>query len=263
MATEQTTEERDIDPVPAEAPVAPEAAGLQELPEVQDFVRQHLTPVLVGVGLAVAIFLGWTAHKNYQESAAQTASIMLFNSQAAEQFQKVMNQYPNTPAGPLAVLSLGGKHFDDGQYELAQHVFLEFQQKYPGHDMMPLSEMGIAQCLEAMGRPQEAIEAFGKFLAAHPDHFLASAAMFGKARCLEQMGKLQESKAVYEDYLVANPSNNWSARAESGLLFVGKQMRAQKERVAAQQQQLPPLEVLPFTPVEPQLVVPLAVESAR
>ena len=259
MATDQSVKEQAPDDVPVGEPVAPEAAGLQEVPEVQDFVRQHLTPVLVGVGLAVALFLGWTAYKNYKKSAAETASSLLFNSQSPEQFQKVMAQYPDTPAGPLAVLSLAGNYFDAGQYELAQHTFLEFQQKYPMHDMLPLSEMGNAQCLEAMGRYQEAIDAFAKFLSAHPDHFLASVATFGTARCYEQMGKLQEAKAVYEDYLVAHPTNNWSARAESGLLFVGKLMRAQKDGLPAQPQvmlQQPIFSEPAFTPVAPQPAAP-------
>ena len=264
MGTDQSIQERSTDEVPVEDPVAPEAAGLQEVPEVQDFVRQNLTPVLVGVGLAVAIFLGWTAYKNYQKSAAQTASTMLFNSQAVEQFQKVMEQYPGTPAGPLAVLSLAGKYFDDGQYELAQHTFLEFQQKYPEHDLKAISDIGVAQCLEATGRFQEAMDAFSKFLAEHPDHFLASMATFGKARCFEQMGKLQEAKAVYEDYLAANPTNNWSARAESGLLFVGKQIRAQKEGIAPEapmQQQA--FEQPMFTPAAPQPSVPAEAGTER
>jgi len=266
MGTDQSIKERAADEESVEEPVAPEAAGLQEVPEVQDFVRQHLTPVLVGVGIAVALFLGWTAYKNYKKSSAETASTLLFNTQAADQFQKVMAQYPDTPAGPLAVLSLGGKYFDEGQYELAQHTFLEFQQKYPQHDMYPISEMGIAQCLEATGRYPEAIDAFAKFLSAHPGHFLSSVATFGTARCYEQMGKLQEAKAVYEDYLVANPSNNWSARAESGLLFVGKLMRAPKDGGSQQPQvmlQQPIFSEPTFTPVEPQPETPAAAETAH
>jgi outer membrane protein assembly factor BamD (BamD/ComL family) len=160
----------------------------------------------------------------------------------------VVDQYPSTPAAPLAMLSVAAQHYDAGQYELAQHMFAEFLQRHPNHDLKAIAELGQAQCLEATGRFNEAVDAFSKFLAAHPDHYLTPVAMFAKARCLEQGGQLQDAKAIYEDYLAANPTNDWSARAQSSLLFVEKQIRLAQSGQAQQPpaMSLEPIQIQPM-----------------
>ncbi|HEY8241405.1 MAG TPA: tetratricopeptide repeat protein, partial [Kiritimatiellia bacterium] len=129
----------------------------------------------------------------------------------------------------------------------------EFEEKFPAHDLKPIAEIGRAQCLEAMGRTDEALQAFAAFLAAHPDHYLTPVATFGKGRTLEQAGKLQDAKAVYEDYLVANPSNDWSARAQSSLLFVQKTMRAVESGAGAAPA---PQQPITFEPIQLQGLPP-------
>lgn len=226
----------------------PGSSGSQDVTDARDFVRENGMSVLIGVGLAVAVFLGFSAYKNYKASAALTASDLLFKAQSTEQIQNIINQYPSTPAAPLAYLSLATSQFDGGQYELADHVYAEFQQKFPDHMLVEQAELGRAHCKEAAGQLNEAMDAFVRFATAHPDHYLQPLAVLGQARCLEQMSKFPEAKAVYEDFIAASGTNNqWTARAEAALLYLDKDARAAKnpQPVTAVAPQLAPINLNP------------------
>jgi tetratricopeptide (TPR) repeat protein len=194
--------------------------------EGMDFLRESGTTLLIGVGLAVAVFLGFSAYRNYKKSATVAASALLFNARTTEHLQSITSEYGSTPAAPLAYLSLAAQHFDDGQYELAQYAYVQFEQKFSGHEFQPLVDLGKAQCMEAMGQYDDALALFAEFERKWPDHYLQPMVVFGKARCYEQVGRFREAKVLYEDFLAANPTNRWAFETESAIQFVEKEMRA-------------------------------------
>lgn len=216
-------------PAPAEHPANPlrdHSLEVQEVPEVLVFLRRNGASILIGVAVAIALFLGTSAYRNYRVSSREKASAALFSARSTEDLQKILSGYKSTPAAPLAQLSLAARHFDEGQYDMAKHEYAEFLVNSPDHPLRALAELGQAQCLEAGGQLQEALEAFQAFAKKYPDHFLAPMAGFGQARCFEQMGRFADAKAFYEDFIAAHPKDPWADRAESALLFVNKQMRA-------------------------------------
>lgn len=232
-----TTEPQKPAPDTPVKPVSPSLRDLKDLGDLDgsdalDFLRENGVAILLGVGVAVAVFLGFSVWKNYKASAAAEAETQLFQAEAPEQIQQVIDKYGSTPAAPLAYLALAGRYFDDGQYELAESVYTQFREKFPGHTFHLSAELGMAQCKEAAGRLQEALDAFTAFATAHPDSYLASLAIFGKARCLEQLGRFDEAKAVYEDYIAANPASLWADRADAAILYVEQSRRAAQRATA-------------------------------
>ncbi len=207
-------------------PKTPEAGGTQEVEQFQSLIREYGQSILIGLTIAVVVFLGFAVYRNYKQSNEQKASQMLFSARSAEELQQIAAQYGDTKAAPLALLSAASMAFEAGQYEPANYVFTQFQQRYPSHALLPSAELGIAQCLEASGQLEAGEKAFDAFLKAYPKHFLMPMAALGRARCLEQMGRFDEAKAVYEDFIAANPENPWTSQAESGLLFLEKTRRA-------------------------------------
>jgi tetratricopeptide (TPR) repeat protein len=208
--------------------------------------REHVQPVLIGLGIAIAILLAYGAYKNYKQSALMRASQMLMSARSLEQLQQVISQYPSTPSAPIAMLTLAAEYFQSGQYDLAQFTYAQFRQKFPKHPMAMMADIGKAQCLEASGQLDQALAAFEAFILANPGHFLSSSAIFGKGRCLTQMGRYTEAKAVYEDYIAANPNSGWGPLADSAMLFVDKELRAQQKK-----RNLPIIE--PVNPVNPKV----------
>lgn len=205
-----------------------------EVPEVLEFLKENGVAIVVGVVIAVAGFVGFTAWKDSKAAKVESASILLANSQTAPQFQEIINSYPGTPAVPLAELSLGGAYFDQGQYELALQVFRQFRVTYPEHEWLPVAELCEAQSLEALGNLAEALPAYQAFVDTRPDHYLMPSATFGKARVLEADRRYDDAKAVYEEFIAAYPDSRWSPRAETALDFVGKKQRAEVAAPAPQ-----------------------------
>ena len=219
------TEKQEI-PESAEAPVKSPQIDLNEVPEVLDFLKENGVAIVIGVVIAVAAFVGYSVWQSGKVAKVDTASSLLATSQSAQQFQEIVANYGDTPVAPLAYLSLAGAYYDQGQYDLARHTFIQFQQLFPKHEMLPSAELGVAQSLEASGSLAEALSGYDAYLVRHADHFMAPSAIFGKARVLEAMGRFDDARVVYEDFIAANPESRWVARAETGLEFVGKQQRA-------------------------------------
>jgi predicted negative regulator of RcsB-dependent stress response len=253
MSTEQT-------PVPADKPTSSNplldpALERAEVPEVLDFLKENGMSILIGVGLAVVVFVGISAFRNFKKTQEATASSMLFQSQSAEQFQQLVDAYPKTAAAPLAQLSLASGYFDQGQFEMAQNAFATFAQTYPTHSFALAAELGQIQSLEALGRLEEALDGYTKFAEAHKGRYLESAAVFGRGRCLELLGRLTEARAVYEDFMLADPKGRWAGRAEFSLQYVDKLIRA-KERGPSAETSPAPAPVLEPLSLSPPVAAP-------
>jgi len=219
-------EEQQTNEAPEGKPAKQQQLEQHEVPEVLDFLKENGIALVVGVLIAVVGFVGYSVWKSGKAAKIDTASSLLAQSQSAPQFQEIINNYPDTPAAPLAYLSLGGAYFDQGQFELARQTFQQFIDTFPKHEMRPTAQLGMGQALEAMGDLSGAVASYDAFLAAHPGHYLMPNATFGKARALESLGRFAEAKSVYEDFIAANPESRWTSRAETGLDFVRKRERA-------------------------------------
>lgn len=227
-----TTEEKKNEetPAPAQIPVADrikdEELRQHEVPEVLTFLRDNGLAILIGVAVAVALFVGVSVYRNYKKTAAEQASVALFQAQTPDQVQKVLDDYSATPIAPVAALSLASDYFNAGQFELAEHHFAQFLSRYPDNSLAVVAELGQAQCKEATGRLDEALEGFKKLRSGNESHYLAPLALFGEARTLEQLKRFDEAKSLYEDFIAANPTNQWLNRAEASLLYVDMAKRA-------------------------------------
>lgn len=235
-----------VQPQNQELQVTPEQpAGKQtEIQKLLELFKGRGQSVLIGLGLAVAVFLGFGAYRNYTHSLALRASQLLMGARNTEQLQQVISRYSSTPSAPVAMLALASQYFEVGQYDLAQFTYAQFEQKYPKHPMARAAELGKAQCLEAGGQVGQARDAFESFAKADPDHFLTPLALLGKARCLTQLGLFAEAKVTYEDFIAANPESGWTPLAETGLLFVDKEIRAKGKTPETK----PPAPTVPAAP---------------
>lgn len=248
------------------APGAEQEKPLDEVEKLKGFLKDYGQTAVIGVGIALALVLGWGAYRNHKQSASLRASQMLMSARAPDELQQIINQYPDAPVAPLAQLTLAARYFDAGQYDMARFVYSQFEQKNPQHPLAQVATLGRAQCLEAEGQLDQAVAAFASFVAANRNHFLAPLAVLGKARSLMQMGRLDEARVEYEDFIAANPASSWTALAESALLFVDKEQRAVRSgagevRMSAPSVQIPPPSAAPVF-IESQVLSGAPVESS-
>ena len=255
-------------PETPETPEAPETPAKLELekivgPEVSEFLGKYLPTILVSVGLAIAVTLGFGAWQNHKQSQLERAARLLSGQPMPEEhfgpgitmprLQMVVDRYPNTPAAPLALLALAAQFYAGGQYEPARTAYLKFEQLYPQHMFAPAAELGRAQCAEAAFMVDAALASYEKFIVTHPDYYLTPQAIFGKARCLEARGMLDNSRIVYEDFLAKHPQSPWEAQVKSTLqvLDMKKRALAKGQPVSGQAPTVPAVVVAPAAPAAP------------
>lgn len=250
-------------------PVPPPTEAQAEVEKVKQFVKDYGQSAVIGLGLALALILGFGAYKNYKASQSVRANQLLMSARSPEQLQQIVNQYASTPVAPVAMLTLASQYYDSGQYDLARFTYAQFAQKYPDHPLRAAAEVGQAQALEGSGQLDQAVAAFAAFEKTQPNSFLYPVATLGRARCLTQLGRFEEAKAVYEDFIAANPKSGWLSLAETALLFVDKDLRAKEKGLDVQEpvsfpaaQPVAPSSLFPESPaaVEPP---PAAAEPAR
>ncbi|MGD9875111.1 MAG: tetratricopeptide repeat protein [Kiritimatiellia bacterium] len=209
---------------------AAEAPQGDELQEVMTLVREYAAPVAVGLGIVLAVFLGFTAWRNYKTGLERTASTSLMTARSAQDLENIVSQYPGTPSAPTALLTLAAEYLHSGQYLNAQNAYSRFEMQFPEHPMRPAAKIGAAYCIEGEGRYADADAAFKDFVSSHPDHYLTPVAILGQARCQEQLNNAEGARKIYDDFIAANPESPWLPQARTALLYLEKNMRlAQKK----------------------------------
>jgi len=204
---------------PHDAPHQPE-----ELLKLKEFVETRGKNMAIAVGIVLVVAVAVTAVRSSHRNKIRAASASLGAANTVPALEAVISDHGKTPAAPLALLRLAGKHYEAGNYEAAQNKYNEFAAAYPDHQFVLGAEMGRIQCLEAKSQSVDALDAYGAFAAGHADSYLAPEAILGQGRCLRQLGRLQEARTLYEDFIAANPDSPWLSRAEEALAAVAKEL---------------------------------------
>ena len=194
--------------------------------EALDLLRQHGPAVAIGLAVAVAIFIAIILHRHRQETARQEASELFASAQGPQQLEAVIDQYPNSPEAPMALLTLASERYGAGEFELTEMHYHQFLDQFTDHTMRPAAELGLTHCHEALGRTEDALNGFRSFVAAQGDHYLAPLARLGEARVLAQQGNFEAARAIYEE-IIDDPDSPWQAQAQSSLRHMEKDARAQ------------------------------------
>jgi len=213
--------------------IAPELAELKEVDELGSFLEEYGRPVLIGVGLGLALVLGLAAYQGHKHSTRERAAVQLSSAGTLQDFEAIVREYPASPSAPLAALCAAALHYDTGQYLLAQQAYERFQEIYPDHPMALMTPIGKGYCQEASGELEDGLATFSAFAEDHEEHFLYPIALLGRARCLIQLRRFEEAKAVYDGYVASHEDDHWLPRMESELLYLEKEMRAKPEDVPA------------------------------
>lgn len=145
------------------------------------FIEEHLNKLLIVVAVVVVVIVAWNfigrskrATENQASAALTTATQTLgagLFTQAAEQLELVVAEYPGTRSAGAAICHLGTIHFHDGRHE------------------------------EALARFDEYLNLYGRSGA------LGTTALEGRAAVLEQRRDFTEAAAAYEDLAERSADN--------------------------------------------------------
>jgi TolA-binding protein len=197
-----------------------QALEQSEVKEVLVFLRKYAKPAAVVIGLVCFFVLVDRSLKarRYRKEAAADAALLEANT--ADDLQKIVDEYAATPSGPVALMELARKKFNNGRIDEAEALYNRFTEKHAGHELALQAKLNLITCKEAKSRFGEAHLLYGQFARENAESFLVPAAMLGQARCLEALDELDEAQIVYEDIIVHFPETGWSQTAEANLKTV-------------------------------------------
>jgi predicted negative regulator of RcsB-dependent stress response len=177
-----------------------------------------ITATVVAVGAIIGIY---TWRKNYNETAAAEAyskvkmpvSSGFPPASAADDYLKLVNEYPGTMAGARALLTAGGILFDAGKFKEAQDQFEKCLRDYSDFALADQASLGIAACLEAQGKITEAAGRYDDFIKRHPGDSALPQAKSALARLYIAQDKPEMAYQLYVDLASKNNPDSWTAEA--------------------------------------------------
>jgi predicted negative regulator of RcsB-dependent stress response len=200
--------------------------GHEELLRLREVWNTRGKPLVFAAVLVIVVMLGIMFFRNRAAARNDEASQAFLRVRTAAELEDFMNRHGSTPSGPLALLRLAKASYNAGSFDVALNKYIEFEARYPKHEMAAVATVGKAHCLEAKGNTQDALTEFSSFCERNPDHFLEPQALFGKARCLEALGRRDDARVIYEDFVAARPGSEWASAAEDELVKIEREKRA-------------------------------------
>jgi TolA-binding protein len=160
-----------------------------------DRYKKEVMAVLILALLGVAAFGGYHL---YSERQANTAAEMLASAKTAAEFQKVIVEYPRTPAGESAYLLLADAQRNEKKFAEANTTLQTFLDKFPKNELAGTARLAMAGNLEALGKKDEALAAYQRLVTGAPTGFTAPIALYSEIHLLKEKKQIEEARRVCE-----------------------------------------------------------------
>jgi len=198
----------------------------EDVQRLKEFWETSARPLIMTAAILVLAFAAVMLFRHRMAVRKETASQLFGRARTLQDLDDLVNRYGSTPTGPAALLSLAKANYNAGNIDVALNKYIEFETRYPKHEMVSVATLGKAHCVEAKGDAASALAEFSAFVDSHPGHFLSPQAVLGKARCLDALGRGEEARVVYEDFVAADPDSDWAFVAQESLERMEKERRA-------------------------------------
>jgi predicted negative regulator of RcsB-dependent stress response len=169
-----------------------------ESPVFWDRHKKEVIAALVVAVLAVAAFGGYYLYSDRRE---KTAASLLAAAKAPADFQKVISQYANTPAGASAYLFLADRQRQEKKFSDANSTLQSFLDKFSKHELAGTARLAMAANLESLGKRDEALAAYQRIAANEPKAFTAPLALLSTVHILKEKNQIEEARRVCETIL--------------------------------------------------------------
>ena len=188
--------------------------------ETQVFWERHKTTVFAVLILAVLAVAGWGAFRIYSDRREAAAANTLTSAKTAADFQKVIAQFPSTPAGASAHLFLAEEQRKDKKFAEANSTLQTFLNKYPKHELKGSARLAMAANLESLGKRDEALAAYQQLAKDDPQGFTAPMALISQVYILKEKKQADEARRVCETILTNYRDSMMASEATRQLRFL-------------------------------------------
>lgn len=175
-----------------------------------DRYKKEVMILLVLALVAVAAFGGY---RLYAERRANSAAIRLADAKTSADFQKVIAEYPDTPAGGSAYLLLADAQRNEKKFVEANTTLQTFLDKFPKHELAGTARLAMAGNLEALGKKDEALVTYQRLVSSDPQGFTAPVALFSQIHLFKEKKQIEEARRVCETIMTQYRDSRFAAEA--------------------------------------------------
>ena len=185
--------------------------------EGEVFWDRYKTAVMAALVVALLAVAGFGGYRFISERRANAAAGLLASAKSSAEFQKVVAEYPGTPAGASAYLLLADAQKAEKKFSEAIGTLQSFLNKHPKHELAGTARMAMAGNLEALGKKDEALAAYQRLAGSEPHAFTAPAAMFSQVHLLKEKNQIEEARRVCEAIMTQYRDSRFAAEAAYNL----------------------------------------------
>lgn len=183
-----------------------------------DTHKNEVLVALVIVFLAIAGFVGYRIYSTQRDSSAAE---LLAAAKKPEDFQKVINQFPGTPACATAYLLLANEQRTGKKFAEANVTLEQFVAKFPKHELVTTAHMGMAANLESLGKKDDALTTYQRLIANYPKDFNVPLAMLSQVHLLVETNKIEEARRLCENIMTQYREGPFASEAARQLRLLG------------------------------------------
>ncbi|MCG3180616.1 MAG: Outer membrane protein assembly factor BamD [Phycisphaerae bacterium] len=119
-------------------------------------------------------------------------------TQAAEEFQKYLQKYPDQPRAADAMFGLAQSQFQLGKYKESAETFKQLRETYKTFDKSAEAQFQLGQCYLGTQQLKLAADAFGETASRFKSHYLAEWAEAKRAECYLNLGQHPQAEGILE-----------------------------------------------------------------
>lgn len=163
--------------------------------ETRFFLARFKKEIIAVLIVAVLAAIAFTGYRYYSDRRGAAAAASLANAKSAQEYQHVIDRYPNSPAAADAYLLLAESQRSEKKFAEANTTLRAFIDKFPQHEFVSTARMAMAANLESMDKSDEALAAYQQIATTYANSFNAPLALLSQVYILK--GKKERGSAPY------------------------------------------------------------------
>lgn len=137
--------------------------------------------------------------------------------QASEAVDKLIADFNEHSASPMALYDIAGKYAKSARYEEAKRIYEGIVTSYPGADCALNAQRNLVMLYIGVADYEQARTALEELIADFAGHSALPAALCDIAGKYNGSGKFAQAKSVYQQIIQNHPDSPWASRAEFDL----------------------------------------------
>lgn len=176
--------------------MTPSELPLPTPPLAEIFWEEHRQKILLIIGSLLLLVVLVGSILFFQYSRRQAANALLAQATGMEEWQKIVQRYPNSGATADALLLMAAAERDQHHLDKSNALYSQFLEKFSHHPLAISGLIGRAINDDIAGNPQQAISEYQQAASAYPKSYGAPFALMSEARILTRQGKTVEVKRI-------------------------------------------------------------------